>query len=124
MSNLYERIETLCDERGINITQMCREAGIPRSALSDYKSNRIKSIATDKLSKIANYFGVSVDYLLTGEEPEQKEKPLVNGDEELTKYLEELRTRPEMKMLFQLTSTATKEDVEKAVKIIETMLGK
>ena len=48
----------------------------------------------------------------------------VNGDEELTEYLEELRTRPEMKMLFQLTKDATKEDVEKAVRVIEAMLGK
>ena len=39
-------------------------------------------------------------------------------------YLEELRTRPEMKMLFQLTKDATKEDVEKAVRVIEAMLGK
>lgn len=64
MDGLYERIEQLCGERGINITQMCKEAGVPRSTLSDYKANRIKSIATDKLAKIADYFDVSVDYLL------------------------------------------------------------
>ena len=35
-----------------------------------------------------------------------------------------LRTRPEMKMMFQLAKGATKEDVEKAVRVIEAMLGK
>ena len=38
--------------------------------------------------------------------------------------MEQLRTRPELKMMFQLTKDATKEDVEKAVKVIEAMLGK
>ena len=38
-----------------------------------------------------------MDYLLGNE---QKEKPLVNNDEELTEYLEELKNRKEMRMLF------------------------
>lgn len=122
MDDLYARIENMCKSAGTNITTMCRESGVPRSALSDYKAGRIKSLSADKLSKIANYFGVSIDYLLGN--TEQKEKPLVNEDEELTEYLDELKNRPEMKMLFSLTKGATKEDVEKAVKIIETLLGK
>lgn len=122
MDDLYARIENMCKSAGTNITTMCRESGVPRSALSDYKAGRIKSLSTDKLSKIANYFGVSIDYLLGN--TEQKEKPLVNEDEELTEYLDELKNRPEMKMLFSLAKGATKEDVEKAVKIIETLLGK
>ncbi len=122
MDDLYARIENMCKSAGTNITTMCRESGVPRSALSDYKAGRIKSLSADKLSKIANYFGVSIDYLLGN--TEQKEKPLVNEDEELTEYLDELKNRPEMKMLFSLAKGATKEDVEKAVKIIETLLEK
>lgn len=122
MDDLYARIENMCKSAGTNITTMCRESGVPRSALSDYKAGRIKSLSADKLSKIANYFGVSIDYLLGN--TEQKEKPLVNEDEELTEYLDELKNRPEIKMLFSLAKGATKEDVEKAVKIIETLLGK
>ena len=100
---------------------MCRESGVPRSALSDYKAGRIKSIAVEKLSKIAAYFNVSVDYLLGNE---QKEKPVTNPDDELNEYLEQLKNRDEMKMLFSLAKGATKEDVEKAVKIIEALMGK
>ncbi len=64
MDDLYKKIETLCKEHGINITVMCKKAGVPRSTLSDYKAGRIKSISTDKLAKIANFFDVSIDYLL------------------------------------------------------------
>ena len=42
-------------------------------------------------------------------------------DNELTEYLEMLRTRPECRMLFSLTKDATKEDVEKAVAIITAL---
>ena len=73
---------------------------------------------SDKLQKIAGYFDVSVDYLL-GKTDEKK--PLVHDDEELTEYLEELKNRSEMRMLFKLSKGATKEEVEQAVKIIEAL---
>ena len=100
---------------------MCTDIGISKSMLSDLKMGRKKTLSAETLAKIADYFDVSVEYLMG---KEQKEKPLVNDDEELTEYLEQLRTRPELKMMFQLTKDATKEDVEKAVKVIEAMLGK
>lgn len=121
MSDLFSRIEALCKANGITVTQLCRESGASRGSLSDLKKGRKQSLSIDTLSKIATYFGVSVDSLLGAD---QKEKPLVNGDEELTEYLEVLKTRPEMRMLFSLTKSATKEDVEKAVRIIEAALGK
>ncbi|HIV96301.1 MAG TPA: helix-turn-helix domain-containing protein [Candidatus Agathobaculum stercoravium] len=121
MSDLYNRIYELCQGKGISIGKMCKDLSISRGNLTELKMERIKTLKTENLTKISEYFGVSVDYLL-GKEP--KEKPLVNDDEELTEYLEQLRTRPELKMMFQLTKDATKEDVEKAVKVIEAMLGK
>ena len=98
---------------------MCSDVGISKGLLTDLKMGRRTGVSAVTAQKIASYFGVSVGYLL-GEE-EQKEKPLVNGDEELTEYLEMLKTRPEIRMLFQLSKDATKEDVEKAVKIIEAL---
>lgn len=119
MYNLYETISSLCAEKGIKPGRMCNELGISRGAITDLKAGRKQSLSAETLSKIATYFGVSVDYLLGNEE-----KPLVNGDEELTEYLEILKTRPEMRMLFSLTKNATKEDVEKAVRVVEAALGK
>ena len=80
LDEMYKRIEQLCREAGVNVTTMCREAGVPRSALSDYKAGRIKSLAADKLAKIAGYFNVSVDHLLGKEE-----KPAAPKDGELVK---------------------------------------
>lgn len=63
MSDLYERIDQLCKERNINITTMCKESGASRGSLTDLKFGRKQSLSIDTLTKIASYFGVSVDYL-------------------------------------------------------------
>ena len=64
MNEMYGRIEFLCKKKGINITQMCREADIPRGNLTDLKMGRTSELSTKSLGKIALYFGVSLDYLL------------------------------------------------------------
>lgn len=116
----YDVYVELCHNNGKSPSAVAQELGINKSNVSNWKNNGYTPRGA-VLNKIAEYFGVSIDYLLG---KEQKEKPLVNDDEELTEYLEQLRTRPEMKMMFQLTKDASKEDVEKAVKVIEAMLGK
>ena len=64
MSDLYQRIETLCEKAGATITTMCKESGASRASLSDLKVGRKQTLSADTLSKIAKYFGVSIDYLL------------------------------------------------------------
>ena len=58
---------------------------------------------------IADFFNTTTDYLLGRENLASEKKS------ELDDYLEELRTRPEMKMLFNVTKNASKEDLEKAL---------
>ena len=49
------------------------------------------------------------------------EKAAAPKDDGLNEYLEMLRTRPECRMLFSVAKDATKDDVEKAVAIIEAL---
>ena len=64
MEGLYHRIEGLCQLEGINMSQMCRLAGVSRGALTDLKSGRKTGLSAATLTKIAGFFGVSTDYLL------------------------------------------------------------
>lgn len=77
MYNLYENIYALCNEQKITPGALCGELGFRRSVLSDLKNGRKKSLDTTTLMKIAEYFNVSVDYLLTGEET--KKAPDLTG---------------------------------------------
>ena len=44
MSELYNRIESLCKKRNINVTVMCKETGASRGSLTDLKAGRKKKI--------------------------------------------------------------------------------
>jgi len=122
MGNIYEAINSLLKEKGVSGAQMSKELGMSRSFMTELRKGRAKSIKAETAQKIAAYFGVSVSYLLG--ENVQNEASLINDDQELTEYVEMLKTRPECRMLFQLSKNATKDDVEAAVRIIEALRHK
>lgn len=92
MSDLYSNIHALCEKEGIKDGTLCANIGIRRSFLSELKAGRTKSLSAEVLSKIASYFNVSVDYLLTGE---QKENPLQQPQSEVDAALERIRKKLE-----------------------------
>lgn len=61
---LYQTIEKLCKEKGITITQLCKETNLSRASLSDLKFGRSKSLSFGNAMKVADYFGVSTAYLI------------------------------------------------------------
>jgi transcriptional regulator with XRE-family HTH domain len=108
----------LCNQTGEAPNTVAAKCGVKSTGTVTGWSNGAKP-RPGVLKRIADYFGVSVAYLLG----EEEKAPLINGDAELTDYLEELRTRPEMRMLFSAAQGATKEDIERAVKIIAALRG-
>lgn len=54
---------------------MCSMAKVSRGAITDLKMGRTKSLSLKTLTKIADYFGVTIDYLTGSKNLEQKEKP-------------------------------------------------
>ena len=85
MSELYKRIEALCKEEGITITEMCRRAGVPRANLTELKMGRQQTLGLNSLEKIANYFKVSVGTLARSEtkEPAPGTEPGAVSDDDL-----------------------------------------
>lgn len=121
MANMYERIEGLCKDRAITITEMCRELKINRSSLSELKQGRAKSLSTDKVVKIARFFGVTAEYIVDEDNSimlETQSQP-VYLDQETRDILEAIRSRPDIKSLFSVAKDSTKEDIEFAVKMLE-----
>ncbi len=66
---MYEIFEKLLIERGVTAYRVSLATGISTATLTDWKKGRSTPKA-DKLQKIAEYFGVTVDTLL-GKEPER-----------------------------------------------------
>ena len=65
----YNNVQSLCRERGTSLTTMAREIGISTGLPSFWKKGTIPK--ADTLQKIADYFGVTVNDLLSdpGEAP-------------------------------------------------------
>lgn len=64
---MYEIFIKLLEEKGISTRKLALELGISPSTFTDWKNGRSKP-NLDKMVKIADYFGVSVHYLVTGKE--------------------------------------------------------
>ena len=58
---------------------MCKDCGISPGAMTDLKAGRKKILSAVNMQKLADYFGVSVDYLLGHNET--KKQPAANSDE-------------------------------------------
>ena len=78
---MYEIFVKLLEKYGVTAYKVTKATGIGGSTFTDWKNGRSVP-KQDKLQKIADYFGVTIDYLMTGkEEPEKKEIMLTPRDE-------------------------------------------
>ena len=116
--SFFTNYETLCRRKGLSPSGAAKLLGIPSSNVTQWKHG--STPRAEVLADIAQFFHVPISYLI-GDEDEKK--PLVNDDEELTEMLEDIRDNPDLRMLFSVTKGATKEDIQKAVKIIQMLKG-
>ena len=63
----YENFEKLCNLKGIKPGRVSKETGISTATLTSWKQGKYTP-KQDKLALIAEFFEVSLDYLMTGEE--------------------------------------------------------
>lgn len=64
MDNLFTRIQSLCENKNIRPGRLCDELNLSRSLMTDLKMGRKKTVNAETAQKIAEFFGVSVGYLL------------------------------------------------------------
>ena len=96
-------------------SDLVTDLNLTASTVSDWANGK-KYPRVDKMQLLADYFGI-----LKSDLTEEHETSKMTDDIELQEYLEELKNRSELRMLFSLTKGATKEVVEKAVRIIEAL---
>lgn len=102
---MYEKIKDLCVRKGITITALERELNFAKGSLS--KIDRHKPSA-DRLQKIADYFGVSVDFF-TVQNSDQNE--VYYFDDETAKLAQELFDNKELRALFDVQRGMSAEDL-------------
>ena len=112
----YDLFCQLCEKKGVSVTRATVEMGLSRTIGSKWKRTGATPNG-ETLNKIAEYFGVTADYLLSGNEAEKHHAT----QSAIDAVDDELRSRPEQRLLFSVTKNATKSQIEAIVKMIEEM---
>lgn len=78
MSIFYKRFISLCAKNKKSASGVAEEIGLSRASANGWRNGAMPSNVN--LQKIADYFGVTVEYL-NGEEEEATKKPLSENEE-------------------------------------------
>ena len=90
MVSFIERLNLLCKEKGISISKMIKDLGMANGNVTRWNKGSVPT--GDNLTKIADYFNVSTDYLLGKTEKRKAPEGLTAKDLETLariKYLQE-----------------------------------
>lgn len=66
---VFDRIEQLRKTQNLSQGKLEKELGFSNGSISKWRNS---TPTYERLQKVADYFGVSVDYLMTGKTPEEK----------------------------------------------------
>ena len=99
---------------GLTLEEIAQATGVTRATVQRWESGGIRNVRYDKLSKLAKILEVTPAYLMGAAEEK-------DSSQEVEEYLDELKNRSEMRMLFSVSRDASKEDIMRAVAIIEAL---
>lgn len=116
---MYEIYVSLRDEKGVKDATVAKATGIGKSTFSDWKNGR-SAPKGEKLKKIADYFGVSTQYFLTGDS-RYKYLPDINDFMNQQKY-EEMMKQKEILIFTGKFSQLGYKDREEIMRIIDMKL--
>ena len=97
----FARFETLCKQKGVSKQKACLDCGLSRTAWNKWKAGAVPN--GEALQTLADYFGVTTDYLLTGEETK---KAPTDGEREVTEH--------EIKAAFFRGADMTDEEIDES----------
>ena len=75
----FNRFKALCDEKNVSVYRACTDIGLNRSAVAKWKEGGKPNGTT--AAKLADYFGVTTDYLLGQSEDKAAARPSVSDED-------------------------------------------
>lgn len=73
----WDNLKSVCDKQGIKVTPLLNELRISSGSISKWQKGG--NVSSDTLMKLSGRLGVSIDYLVKGEEAAQKQDPTQGG---------------------------------------------
>ena len=112
---MWEIFKKLCDNKNVVPNNIAKELGIPSGTITGWKQGICKP-KVEKLQSIAEYFNVSLEYLLGNSESPAKDGIWL--DEETAKIAQEIFENKDLRLLFDSAVDSKPEDL----KLVHDML--
>jgi transcriptional regulator with XRE-family HTH domain len=108
-----------------NLTQeeLAKALNISRASLGMYETDK-RNPDPDMLKKFANFFDVSIDYLLDMPDSEmniQQISEAVKDDPELLEFWDMLKNREDLQILFKQTKKLDEKGIQQIIRIIKAI---
>ncbi len=114
---MKETIDYLLKMNNVTLYKVAKDTGIAYTTLSDiYKGNSAPK--PDKLMKLAEYFGVTVDYLLGNEKDENVQYYL---NEETREIAQEIFENRDMRTLFDMSRKMTPDRLKAHIEFMKKL---
>jgi len=113
MNEMVDRIRMLCKKHGMSLASLEKELGFANGSLAK-SDEKIQSV---RIKAIADYFGVSIEYLLTGKAELMK----YYFDIAVAERAQELFENPDMRILFDAAKDSRPEDLQMAANLLSRL---
>ncbi len=76
METIGQRIKKIREAAGVSQQYLAEKVGVSRVAVTKWESGQTSNLKLDNLMKLCNFLGISVEYLIHGEESRSGNKPI------------------------------------------------
>ena len=109
---LSEKIKELCRAHGISVPKLEDTLGFGGGTISKWRTS---SPSADKIKKVAEYFHVSIDYLMDVDNSAYYTNP------ETAKLAQEVYDNPDLRILFDASRDLRPEDIRFVIDMVNRM---
>jgi len=109
---VLDKLAVLRKKSGLSQEKLADKAGLSQQTISKYERGILEP-DIDTLIFFADYFEVTVDYLL--------DRPVADVYDEIWELRLFMHERPEMRKLFNASKKVNKEDIEKVIALMESL---
>lgn len=104
---IVDVVKALCKNSNMSVLRLEKEIGFAEGTIKRWDTNRP---SIDKVQAVADYFGVSVDYLLGREA--LREKYNIPDGMDVESAVEAIHKNPKLKILFSRSAKMNDEDLD------------
>ncbi|MBO7726901.1 MAG: helix-turn-helix transcriptional regulator [Oscillospiraceae bacterium] len=115
---MYENYESVIKAKGLTNYKVSKDTGIAQSVLSTWKTKGTTP-RSDKLQILAEYLGVSVDFLIGVPNTGPQNSPQWYINEEAAQIAQEIFEDPDKRALFNAARGSRPEDLRMAADMLE-----